>query len=133
LQDVVPEPDGGFTACGNLSDGQQDLWVIRVDSFGCLVPGCQMYDHIAEQATELHVCIYPNPTSDRLYISFRSGTEPTGIFKVIDSAGSVVRVFSPGGRSEEIDLDVRDLKVGLYLLQYEDVKGKRWAEKFMKE
>ena len=134
LRDVVQTSDGGYAACGMMNDSLgQDLWVIRVDSFGCLVPGCQMYDHIAEQGLALHVGIYPNPASERLYISFRSGAEPTGTFKVVDSEGRVVRVFSPGGRSEEMDLDVREMKVGLYLLQYEDKKGTRWTEKFMRE
>jgi len=133
LQDVVPEPDGGFSACGMLNDGQQDLWVIRVDSFGCLVPGCQMYDHIAEQGVELHVGLYPNPAHDRVYISFRSARDPSGEFVMYNSSGEAVRRFKSGGASEEIDLDISSQPVGLYLLRYEDKQGTRWESKFVKE
>ena len=77
--------------------------------------------------------LYPNPAHERLYISFRSGAEPTGTFELVDSEGRLVRVFAPGGRSEEIDLDISAQPVGLYLLRYMDTNGPRWAEKFVKE
>lgn len=106
--------------------------MIRVDSFGCLVPGCQLYDHVAEQAAlpgqeDLHILAYPNPVHDRLAISFRSAATPTGAFRLYDAQGRVIRKFAPGGRSEEIDLDVRPHPPGLYVLHYADRRGTHWS------
>lgn len=138
LHHAIEDPDGSIVAVGDLSDGQQDLWVIRVDSLGCLVPGCQLYDAIAVQPPQpdkpqLNILLHPNPASERLYISFRSAKEPTGEFRLFDAKGMLVRKFKPVGRSEEIDLNVSPHPPGLYVLSYVDRKGERWAERVVIE
>ncbi len=133
LEHAIQDPDGSIVATGTCNDGQQDLWVIRVDSCGCLVPGCQLFDHVAQHGDELHVALYPNPVHDRLAISFRSGLVPTGTFELLDLQGKVVRRFAPGGKSEEIDLDMRPHPAGMYLLRYTDANGSAWEEKVVKE
>ena len=134
LNHAVEDTDGSIVATGSCNDGQQDLWVIRVDSFGCLVPGCQLYDHVAEQPAlpgeaNLSILAYPNPASDQLAISFRSAELPKGSFHLVDATGRTVRSFKPTGHSEEIDLNIRPHPPGLYVLQYADPKGERWAQK----
>lgn len=133
LQHAIQDPNGSIVSTGIVADGEQDLWVIRVDSFGCLVPGCQLFDQVAEQGDGLHVGIYPNPASERLYITFRSGAIPQGEFTLVDAEGRIVRRFAPGGKSEEIDLDVRTQPPGSYLLTYADKQGERWAQRVVIE
>ncbi len=134
LRDLVIEPDGGATAVGYLADtANQDLWVIRVDSFGCLVPGCQAYDNIAEQGLDLNILAYPNPTKGQLFLSFRSAQPPTGDFILFNSAGAVVQRFQPGGQSVEIDYDIGHHSSGMYLLQYLEQGAVRWSHKIIKE
>ena len=138
LYHAVEDADGSIVAAGMCTDGQQDLWVIRVDSLGCLVPGCEQFDHIAEQPAEpgtspLNILLYPNPASDRVYISFRSGKPPTGEFRMFDAAGKLVRRFEPGGKSMEIDLNVGMHPPGLYILNYTDKRGERWSERLIIE
>jgi hypothetical protein len=69
--DVLPTPDGGFIAAGvtrNPVGGpfppgySQDTWVVKVDSLGCIVPGCNSVG-ITEQVTNLlgALTIFPNP------------------------------------------------------------------------
>lgn len=71
FQDVLPTSDGGFIAAGaayNPVGGpfppgySQDTWVVKVDSMGCVVPGCNSVG-ISEQATNLldALSIFPNP------------------------------------------------------------------------
>ncbi|QQR87768.1 MAG: T9SS type A sorting domain-containing protein [Flavobacteriales bacterium] len=132
LRDVIPADDGGFVACGVVFDGEQDLWVIRVDSFGCLVPGCQLWDNVAEMEEPFHVLLYPNPVNDRLFISFRAKAAPTGLFSILDNSGAVVRTFAPQSSAMEIDLDVRDLANGMYVLLYQD-KDSAWSSRFIKQ
>lgn len=134
LKDLVLEPDGGVTACGYLSDtANQDLWVIRVDSCGCLVPGCQQFDNIAEQGLDLNILAYPNPTSGKFYLSFRSARAPNGEFVLFNSSGAAVQRFQPGSKSVEVDLDISEQPVGLYLIKYSDQNGTRWESRIIKE
>lgn len=133
LRDVLPAVDGGYAACGVAFDGQQDMWAIHVDSCGCLVPGCQLYDHIAEEQVQLHVLLYPDPATDHLFISFRSAADPHGSFQVLDNSGRLVRTFMAEQRSTEIDLDIRELPPGMYVLRYDNLNGQCWSEKFMKQ
>lgn len=134
LRDVLVEPDGGITAVGYLDDlTNQDLWVIRVDSFGCLVPGCQQFDNIAEQGLELNILAYPNPTQGKLFLSFRSADPPDGEFMLFNSAGAVVQRFAPGAASVEIDYDISHHPPGMYLLQYQQQGASRWAQRIIKE
>ena len=74
FRDVIPTPDNGFIACGmthgcydfaNCPPGYgQDVWVVKVDSMGCLVPGCDDFSTaITVQATNLRdaLSVFPNP------------------------------------------------------------------------
>ena len=133
LRSVIEDPDGGLVATGMCYDGQQDLWVFKVDSVGCLIPGCQLYDHIAEaplspDQVPFHVLAYPVPADDRLFISFRSAKKPEGEFSMYDAQGGSVRRFSPSSRADEFDIDVGDLPAGIYTLEYQE-RGSRWVQK----
>ena len=133
LRDVIATTNGGFAACGYLLSLGQDSWVIKVDSFGCLVPGCQQFDNIAEQGIDLNILAYPNPTQGRLFLSFRSARSPQGEFTLLNSAGQVVKRFQPGGASVEIDYDIGHHPSGMYLLRYEEQGVVRWSQKVIKE
>jgi len=76
--DVLPTADGGFiaagaayfSATGNNPPGiSQDTWVVKVDSLGCVVPGCNNVG-ITEQATNLlgAITIWPNPAHEQTTI-----------------------------------------------------------------
>ena len=56
--------------CGSAWDSTQDAWLLKVDSMGCLIPGCDTIVTGAEQVIlypgEAH--IYPNPISDHGWI-----------------------------------------------------------------
>ena len=64
--DVKRTLDGGYIMAGTAFDSllvSQDAWLVKVDSLGCLVPGCQVFDGLTEQATDLGDALelYPNP------------------------------------------------------------------------
>jgi len=72
LRDVQPTTDGGFVAVGttygaisgpNPPGLSQDVWVIKVDSLGCIEPGCNIPMGITTQITNLKdvLAVYPNP------------------------------------------------------------------------
>lgn len=79
LYDFVELADGGIVAAGErideFADYPQRGWLLRLDSYGCLVPGCQLVG-IKESADESkYLSIYPNPVFDRLHIYFNSPNE----------------------------------------------------------
>ncbi|HMZ49259.1 MAG: T9SS type A sorting domain-containing protein [Flavobacteriales bacterium] len=72
LYDVVPTLDGGFIACGPTYGEpgspyppgySQDVWVVKVDSLGCIEPGCNIPMGITTQITNLKgaLSLAPNP------------------------------------------------------------------------
>jgi hypothetical protein len=70
--DMQPTPDGGFIAVGFtyyaiLSDTtySQDVWVVKVDSMGCLEPGCHLVTGMETQITNLRgaLTVAPNPVA----------------------------------------------------------------------
>jgi len=68
FRDVVPTPDGGFIAVGTaLQAGPytQDVWVVKVDSMGCLEPGCHLILGMVTQITNLRgaLTVAPNPVA----------------------------------------------------------------------
>src|SRR5690606_27236541 len=77
--DVLPTPDGGFIAAGAAYQPfnapyppgySADAWVVKVDSMGCIVPGCDGLTGITEQFTNLSdaVTLYPNPVHGELHV-----------------------------------------------------------------
>lgn len=91
LYDVSPTSDGGFVAAGSVAPtdtSTQDVWVIKVDSMGCFVPGCNgtlgvTTIHIGEPEFN----IYPNPANDFIDVetNFKNCT-----VSVFDNLGKLV-------------------------------------------
>ena len=70
LYDFQKMPDGGYICSGlgaDTIDGviQSMCWLLRLDSMGCLIPGCDEVS-IPEIAvnSETYLSIYPNPFGD---------------------------------------------------------------------
>jgi hypothetical protein len=75
---ITPTSDGGyimageyFSTPGNIfPEGIQTAIAVKVDEFGCLEPGCQLADAIAEiPKADLGLKVYPNPASETINIS----------------------------------------------------------------
>lgn len=75
IYDLRRTLDGGFIMAGTAFDSMlvsQDAWLIKVDSFGCLVPGCQGVG-VQEYVTGLNasLVVSPNPARDRFSFELR--------------------------------------------------------------
>lgn len=124
LYNVIPTPDNGYIACGTVlpqlpDTGTQDSWVLKVDSLGCESPGnCWVgLDEIwVKNFTpgKLFV-VYPNPASDKITVEFHTNPNGAEIELLTLSSQSIMQAhLSP--MAESIELDVGDLKRGMYLL-----------------
>jgi hypothetical protein len=122
LYDIKQTPDGGFIACGevdSLPAIPQSIWVLKLDSFGCLVPGCQnvgMKEVILQDNEQLFV--FPNPASTEINIrlpeKFRENAQQARIF---DHLGrEVLRQHLTAGEVTHA-INIASLPTGVYYIR----------------
>ena len=126
--DVLPTDDGGFIAAGAAyqdtllgypSGYSQDTWVVKVDSMGCIVPGCDGVG-VSEIVTNLGgaISVFPNPAHGSAVVqvqlppSFRN--DPNLQLSVVNAQGQMVHRQS--AQQGDNTLDMSTLSAGLYYL-----------------
>lgn len=134
--DVISTSDGGFAACGaaygsasgnNPPGLTQDVWVVKVDSMGCIVPGCNGPMSITTQITNLGnaLSVFPNPAhgSTAVQVQLPASMPRSGLRLVLVNAqGQVVReqVAQEGANT----LDLSAVSGGLYYVHL--AQGTTW-------
>lgn len=134
--------DGGFIMAGTAFDTllvSQDAWLVKTDSFGCLVPGCQVFDGLQEQITDLTgaISLAPNPAVElvQVTIDLPPGTVKghTLTLALVDAQGRLMhREELPSGTSSQ-PLNLSTFSPGPYFMHLLD--GHRWlaGAKLIKE
>ncbi len=125
LHDIKPTPDGGFVAAGYLAhsiDNTQDTWVIKVDSFGCLVQGCEVISVPRINAPIASLKIYPNPATESIKIEITpSGNQQEFVLELYDILGRLVltKTLYP----HQNTVSISHLKTGVYSYRIGEVWG----------
>lgn len=128
LRDVMPTPDGGFIAVGtaypssnNPNDPPiygQDTWVVKVDSMGCLEPGCHLITGLQSQVTTWRgaLTVAPNPASGvaRLAWELPEGLDGSCQLSVVSAAGHLVGTVPVTLAEKSCTLDVSGYPAGVY-------------------
>jgi hypothetical protein len=116
-------PDKGYILSGHLTDLVNELssgWLVKVDSMGCLLPGCHLSPPEVPTDSTVQVLLYPNPADQ--FINFMPqffGSEVR--FTLVDMLGRiVVQGTVPDGSTNMIDS--RELSAGMYLLEVHNDK-----------
>ncbi|MBI1192452.1 MAG: hypothetical protein GC205_04680 [Bacteroidetes bacterium] len=124
LYDVIQTADGGYLACGrNIRiNGQARAWLLKLDSMGCLIPGCDTLGiGIGVPPVPLslddNLQVYPNPASDQLHLLWR--VEPTQAneattYQLIGMGGRVALQGETPQSIGRVLLEVGDLSPGMY-------------------
>ncbi len=125
LFDVDPTPDGGFVAAGWLgpsNDNTQDTWIIKVDSFGCLVKGCELVSVPLTESSIASLKVYPNPANDVIHFDVKGKHihEPLNL-QLYDITGRLVRTQIL--KQNDNTIDVGHLKPGLYTYRLNETYG----------
>jgi hypothetical protein len=135
ITDAIEKPWGGYTFTGSTKDGslplsrQNDLWLISVDSNGCLIPGCDpLKIKQSPLQGDLGVTVYPNPVTSQLTV--KGITKGTTI-QLFDITGREVHYAVATQTFEEINIS--SLIPGTYVLQLTDRDGNRVTKKIVKE
>ncbi len=142
LVDFVINDDGGITAIGELAtytgDGPQSGWIqdtyiVRLDSMGCLVPGCDTLVNVAEHSIQkLAVGLYPNPAANVLNIHFENAQlKQRSTFEIYNLSGQMIKTWQSNLQSATYRMDISELPNGNYLLRAVNESGQYVQEKFI--
>jgi Secretion system C-terminal sorting domain len=139
IYDLKETPDGGFILCGEARDWSgtdsipQQAWLLKLDEYGCLVPGC--YTATEEPAggePAISLAIYPNPASDYLNFYLRtSHPAREASFRIVNAEGRLMKTFQIDRPDATYIVPVWDWAAGVYILQYVEEGVVRVSEKFI--
>ncbi|MBK6902664.1 MAG: T9SS type A sorting domain-containing protein [Saprospirales bacterium] len=130
LYDLEATPDGGYVMVGEARAGVPDTlfpppvqqgWILKVDEWGCLVPGCQLdvATKDAPAGEEMRLKVYPNPASEVLYIHLPDAG-PRGRFRLVDALGRTLREFAASPGDTTYILPLEGIPPGWYVVVYEE-------------
>jgi hypothetical protein len=131
---MIPTSDAGFLMYGfafNDNNDQQDAWAVKVDSLGCLEPGCAGSVAAPEPGAAIGLKVWPNPAVNWLTVEAQDGLL-LGL-RLSDMSGRVIEdvQFFRQHAEQEYRLSLAALPPGVYLLSVRTDKG--WAsEKVVK-
>jgi len=114
IYNITKTSDGflmsGYGVDPNDTVVNQDAWLLKVDSFGCLTPGCQLVgiDNIPFSREEIK--IYPNPSKDK--IQFKHSGKIIS-YRIADYTGKLLMA----GNYLANGINVEHLPSGTYVVQ----------------
>ena len=129
----------GFIICADGKDtthatGFTDAWLIKTDTNGCVVPGCNARDGIVQIINpEAFVKVYPNPASTVLNIEITDERAKAKNFFMYDNIGSLVTKKNVNAESNNYVFPTSDIKNGLYYFVIELQDGSQAVKKVLIE
>lgn len=135
-------PGNGIIATGQIVQygvpgGVQAMWIMHMDSIGCVEKGCDPtlgipFAH-TQKSTELSV--YPNPASNICYIripeDMKFSVNNYFLVQLFNSQGVLVQQTRRRISDGTISLDTGDLPSGLYLLHLTDGSNNKYQTKLI--
>jgi hypothetical protein len=137
IHDLQTTPDGGYFMSGYTIDHEilleapiQRAWFLKVDSEGCLIPGCDLVD--AEEPDEQGppLLLYPNPAAEHLNVYLGDSGGQQWTFLLFDAAGRQLSSYAAPTSHTTYMLPVDKYPAGSYYLQVADEQGRRGKSYF---
>jgi len=131
LYDAIPTSDGGFLGAGGCSPippdtGNQDAWVIKIDSMGCTsISDCWVGEPEWKWITTEggnKIKIYPNPANTWFEVEIKTNNKKDNnlIIKVFDLYGCLIEEMEIPKGQNSTRLYVSDWNKGVYLIRVKD-------------
>jgi len=127
LYDIKSSADGGYILAGEIRDISgadsipQQAWILKVDEYGCLIPGCQLVNTSeVELNPSLDLAIYPNPATDYLHFEIRTSATALaeGNIQIVDTQGRIEQSFPQINEGVTYVAPLFAYPPGVYFLQY---------------
>jgi type IX secretion system substrate protein len=135
--DMKATPDGGYVLVGFSRNVGLPApgWIMKVDSFGCLIPGCHLTDATEEKETTAPLlAIYPNPVGDFLNFQLRGVPfAKNATFRIVNMQGTVVQEIKSVNVQATVTIPVSGWPAGAYFLQCLENGVVICSEKFVKQ
>lgn len=109
IYDVTRTFDGGFLLSGSCYFSNTDAWLLKVDSLGCEVAGCDGASLEVAPTEELST-VFPSPAQGT--ITFRFATSAQRVIRIYDSNGRCVLLSNT--EHLEHTVSINTLKDGMY-------------------
>jgi hypothetical protein len=142
--DMKATPDGGYVLVGFTKNQYNPVtnpivpaWIMKVDSFGCLIPGCHLPNATEEIEMEVAaplVGIYPNPASELLNFQLQGVPNTKHVnFRVVSMDGKVMQETRQVNVETTVTIPLVGWPAGAYFLQCLDNGVVICSEKFIKQ
>ena len=122
LHDIVEKANGNLVAVGESTQSDslypQQGWILGLDSFGCLVPGCQDWTAINDKVIETTplLRLYPNPMQDALYFDVQGVEEKRSFQMQITDIDGRELLQTMVSRQVQYSLDTKEYSSGSYII-----------------
>jgi Secretion system C-terminal sorting domain len=133
LGDMHIDNQGYYNFRGNIIDALPSSpsfghygWLVRTDSFGCLVPGCQLLDNVQEPDDgSISLKVFPNPTDGLVYVHFHAPLQQLSSLRlrIVNALGQEMRSWTEGFHDMQYVIEMGGYPAGLYYLVVENEKG----------
>ncbi|RLD70880.1 MAG: hypothetical protein DRI87_07715 [Bacteroidetes bacterium] len=139
LYDVRETPDGGLIGVGMVNPtvpdtGTNDIWLMKMDSTGCLFAGCDTTVVVEETAvSQKYFKLYPNPANEYIALEYDLGYNTENpVVEIVTLSGVHTETFRLRGIRGIKIVDLRDRQTGTYIIRL-TANGKTLQnEKFVK-
>ena len=118
LRQVTPTPDNGFACTGTLwpETGEQDVWLFKTDSAGCLIPRCDIGITEFNPNAGAQMLIYPNPFKEAFAINYNIPKESKkGVFMLYDIYGKLIYQVGLNTSINQLQVVANKLESGIYV------------------
>ncbi|MCH2200011.1 MAG: T9SS type A sorting domain-containing protein [Flavobacteriales bacterium] len=129
VADVIQTSDRGFAFCGVANDEHeegenfelpvQQIWVVKTDPCGCLIPGCDPDCNaypMAPVAEDDYLILGPSPTTGPLNVYLKPFEDPNLELLVHDMTGRVIHSISQAQTDITYMMDLSNQAEGVYLV-----------------
>jgi Secretion system C-terminal sorting domain len=128
--------DGGYICAGFAftgNSGNQDAWLVKLDSLGCDSLGCAAYVGLFEppSKSEEEIVLFPNPVHDILQVKFDFPYAGALQWYLYTAEGKLINQ-RPEYVMRNFSINISDLTPGMYLLELRTDSG-RTMKKFFKQ
>jgi len=142
FRDVQPTSDGGFICAGFCftgASGNQDAWLVKLDSLGCDSADCPVYyTAVEEPGNPMHnhtmqLLVYPNPAVNMAIVQTEGfEIKSPNMIQIYGLMGNSVPVEIAYVNRNSVSFNTKNLANGIYFVKYaETATGISATTKFL--